>query len=340
MAKKQLTPEQLADILCLKERGIPIKQLAIRFGVARSTLYRRISKFDNEGVLGRRKTKGRKLKIDSSKLEQLERYVRNFPFSTIQNMREMVELKVDPRTISKYCKKFGLTRFKSPRKFAIKPIDTAKRLIYARQRRLWTANYWKDNYVFTDESGIANSELYEVGVWRPSGQRFNQTYIYNQPNKNFRYNYFSYVSKHGTGNLFLYDKMDSQTYCQAIEMMMQDLLEKFDHDNFRIIHDNARFSTSEYTKTYLAERQYDRYFVKIPPYSPDMNIIENLWAILKFRVNRHMFKFGQIRDKDRFVRLLKNIWAGIGPVIVNNLYKSLPKRMDLIIKTCGNLTKY
>lgn len=112
-----------------------------------------------------------------------------------------------------------------------------------------------------------------------------------------RINFFSYVSSLGVGKLFVCKKMDSVTYCQIITEMILELREKFNHDNFRVIHDNAAFSQSEYTRRYLDEHDLRRYFLHIPPYSPDLNIIENSWALLERKVRENTFLFGQTRGR-------------------------------------------
>ena len=107
-----------------------------------------------------------------------------------------------------------------------------------------------------------------------------------------------------------------------------------------MIHDNARFSQSKYTKSYLQESGYADFFIEQPTYSPDMNLIENLWAILKFRVKNHIFKHGQPRLKHDFIELISNTWKSIDSEIIERLYLSLNKRMQSIIDSEGDLTKY
>lgn len=78
----------------------------------------------------------------------------------------------------------------------------------------------------------------------------------------------------------------------------------------------------------------------MPAYSPDMNIIENLWAILKRRIKEQIFEFGQPSAREDFFNLIENCWHSIPLEIIENLYLSLPKRMRLIVENDGNLTRY
>ena len=56
-----------------------------------------------------------------------------------------------------------------------------------------------------------------------------------------------------------------------------------------IIMDNARYHISEETRELIEGKEC--YLVYLPPYSPNLNKIENYWAILKkyIRKYRHLF---------------------------------------------------
>lgn len=207
------------------------------------------------------------------------------------------------------------------------------------RRSLWTLDEWK-NIVFTDESGIDNSGRYRRFVFRPRNQRFNPKYVFQAPNKSLRVNFFGWTSAHGQGELIFYRKMNSKVYCDCIAQMIPILRETFGHDEFKIIHHNARFSDSVDTQRFLRANDYQKYFIPHPTYSPDMNIIENLWGILKHLVKKHMINYGQVRRTERLKDLIEEKWQQIPSETIINTYKSLPKRMRQIVEAQGNLIKY
>ena len=69
-----------------------------------------------------------------------------------------------------------------------------------------------------------------------------------------------------------------------------------------------------------------------PGNSPNLNPIENLWAILKERVNEK----GQMTNRDQLVENLKLAWQDITPDILENLVASMPDRIQLVLEMGGD----
>lgn len=176
---------------------------------------------------------------------------------------------------------------------------------------------------------------------RPSGTRNDQQYIFRHENVTLpRANFFSYVSQFRVRSLSFYKTMNQKIYCEVITSMIEELRREFKSDDFLIVHDNAKWAKSVYTTEYLKQTKLNKYFISIPPYSPDMNIIENCWAIMKRRFREEVFVREQPRTSEQMSEMIERHWQSISIEIINNLYKSLPKRMEEIIRQDGNLTKY
>ncbi|GBL80063.1 Spectrin beta chain [Araneus ventricosus] len=71
-----------------------------------------------------------------------------------------------------------------------------------------------------------------------------------------------------------------------------------------------------------------------PPQSPDINFIENLWAILETVVQKH-----NIRNKAHLNQVLQEEWGKISSDATKKLVESVPRRLEAIIKTKGHATK-
>jgi hypothetical protein len=72
-----------------------------------------------------------------------------------------------------------------------------------------------------------------------------------------------------------------------------------------------------------------------PPYSPDLNPIENLWAILKRRVAAH-----NPTTTEELKAAILTEWHSITPSQCARLVKSMPARCQAVLNNGGNMTKY
>lgn len=72
-----------------------------------------------------------------------------------------------------------------------------------------------------------------------------------------------------------------------------------------------------------------------PSQSPDLNPIENLWAILKRRVGQKTHT-----SPSALFAALKNEWENVPAAIFQNLIDSMPRRCREVIKNKGYWTKY
>jgi transposase len=99
--------------------------------------------------------------------------------------------------------------------------------------------------------------------------------------------------------------------------------------------DGAPCHTAKSIKTYLASKNNP--LLDWPGNSPDMNPIENVWEILKRKMN----KINITNKKDLIARLI-SVWFHDDDIKIAamNCIKSMPDRIRAIIKAKGGGTKY
>ena len=96
--------------------------------------------------------------------------------------------------------------------------------------------------------------------------------------------------------------------------------------------DNAPVHKSEVVRKFLAQEQWE--LLDWPAYSPDLNPIENIWAIFKKSLR------GQIVTWENLEEKVMELWNNINPDVVRNLYSSYENRLVKVIKNHGSLTGY
>ena len=74
-----------------------------------------------------------------------------------------------------------------------------------------------------------------------------------------------------------------------------------------------------------------------PPQSPDLNPIENLWAIIKARRYK---RFGIPRTKEELIEQMFAIWEEIDQELLDTLVDSIENRLKEVVRLGGRTTKY
>ena len=97
--------------------------------------------------------------------------------------------------------------------------------------------------------------------------------------------------------------------------------------------DNAPAHTSRQTKQFLEDEDID--CLSWPPYSPDLSPIENLWGILKRKVDARK------PDSIESLRIVAvDEWNKIPLKIVQNCISSMPNRLASVIRSNGAIVAY
>ena len=100
--------------------------------------------------------------------------------------------------------------------------------------------------------------------------------------------------------------------------------------------DNARAHVSRYTKRFMAARGVPL-LPDWPPYSPDLNIIEVIWAIMKQRVQNQ-----KPETIEELKEAILHVWDELSFETIDCLIASIPRRLEYVrnhsgLTCCGKI---
>lgn len=135
------------------------------------------------------------------------------------------------------------------------------------------------------------------------------------------------------------DKVDSKAYTDCLEETFIPWCKtESERENiaFFLQEDGATCHTSRYTKAFKEQKNI-RTIEYWPSNSPDLNPIENIWAILDQAIKPRRRPDDK---KQRVIQLLKEEWEKFSIQLSHNLVESMPHRCQKVIDANGEAIDY
>ena len=103
--------------------------------------------------------------------------------------------------------------------------------------------------------------------------------------------------------------------------------------NFRFMHDNAPCHKAKLISNWMREEniQCEEWL----PQSPDLNPIENIWDYMETKLEKM-----PSTTVSELWETLQEIWRSIPSEVILNLVRSMPRRVQAVLKAKGGHTKY
>lgn len=131
----------------------------------------------------------------------------------------------------------------------------------------------------------------------------------------------------------------AQSYCNALDKGLVPYYEP----GLTFMEDNARVHTARITRQWHEE--HGIWVMEWPPYSPDLNPIEHLWAFLKQQIIKDYpetleWSGSHAMLKERLAPLIVEAWQRIPQEYLDSCWQSMKKRCEAVIEAEGWYTKY
>jgi transposase len=291
-----------------------------------STIYDNIKKINNVKTVSRKKGSGRPRKITgkfSKSLGQSIRRNNSIPTRTLAKKLGQQGLEVCFSTVSRHLTTLGYKKI-LPR---ATPMLTA---VHKQKRVEWAQRHINDDWnktLFSDETAFQ--------LFRNTVKRWHKGIRPIRPMPKDRAKIFAWggFCIMGKTSLFCFRRiMNAEFYVEILKNHIPEIDEMLG-DDWRLQQDNDPKHTSCLAKDFLRNNVQE--VMDWPSNSPDLNPIENLWAIVKGNVERRMPK--NLTDLERF---MAEEWREIPDDVLMNLAGSMKRRCELIIENNGERISY
>jgi len=315
-----------------RNNGMSYGELSKKYGISRSSI-----QYIVENYVNRSKKRGPKVKIGKADQRRIQtvikqKYEKNLK-CTLPDIVKELDLKVNKSTVSRSlrCLKFEYKRL--PKNFQLTYRMRQKRMTAARE--FIKASISWNQVIFTDEKmfTVHGSDCYYAWLDKNmSPRRVKQ--VVRSPGLMI----WAMIMPNG---LLSYQVMKgrqkSEDYIKILETKAIPIIKLNCKGKFILQHDNCPIHVSKMSTDFL--RKSNIRTLDWPPYSPDLNIMENIWGYL----SKDIYSKGPIKN-------LKNLQLKLNEAVclfnetqnlqVQNLYNSMMTRLCLILEKQGHRLKY
>ena len=346
-----------------KIKGLSIRKVARECNVPITTVWRiKHSKFRQNQLKdpNKKETRGRPKKLTPREQRNLRRGIHTlreqeggFTIKRLMNKANIDHRKVSPCTVSRYLNEQGYFCLQARKKGLLTAKDLKNRRIFARKmRKDYQEDVWtKDIAFYLDGTGFAYKRNPLDQALAPRAR------IWRKRSEGLDFRCTAKGRKTGTGGKVLklmvaisynkgvilckpYEKLNGTFFAQFIDDNFEQMFRHSDKGENRLwIQDGDPSQNS--AKANAAMKRAHCQLIKIPPRSPDLNPIENIFKLVsdelrKQALGRHIQRETYEQFQERVIDTIKSF-----PVkTINNIISSMPRRVKEIIARKGQRLRY
>ena len=170
-------------------------------------------------------------------------------------------------------------------------------------------------------------------VWRKRGENYYVSTI-KYPVKIHAWGCFS---NNGFGKLLLFARtLNSKLMCKIYKNGLLPSTKKWFDDNntyWNLLEDNDPKHTSKICKKFKVDNGIQS--ISWPSQSPDCNPIENVWGLMKLKINKQ-----PPTSMKNFMERIKKEWKNLPVDFAEKLVNSMEHRIELLIERNGDYINY
>ena len=333
------------QIISLRDKGLSLKDIAIQTKVNLNTLNSVLIKWKLHHTIKDLPKTGRPTKLDQRTERRLARMVQIGEVGTATELAHVAVSHnmphVSARTMRRVLHKQGLKAMHMVKKPLLTRLHKKKRLEFAKAHRDWTVENWK-NVIFSDETVITArpSDSHRLKWTKPTRGLNPKLIIPTVCGRGVAIMCWGCISRFGFHDFVLLNgTMDAAGYVEILEeYLIPVITEYFKNRSCIFQQDGASVHTAHQVSEFL--HAHNIQVLEWPPHSPDLNIIEHVWHYIKEILNQLPVANSKENLWSQVTESVSHMWSAEMTVKINELYESMPSRMQAVIAAHGGNTTY
>ena len=343
------------------ECGLGISKLQKKFPMySKTSIFRHMKKPIGDMVLDKRhNNKGRPKKLVarneralSNSMKKLMKTVGTFHSTELQEDAGLVDT-CSNRTVRRYLKSKGYGFYQCRKKGQMSPEDLQDRVKYCKRCKTLPANFWTEGISFylDGTSWVHKTNPYKhartkrTRMWRLKGHGLKREYIAKGKKEGTggRNARFMVAIAHGKGVIYCHQyhgRINGEKFATFILDHFPAMFSLGNNPNGKLfLQDGDPSQNSRAAKDAMDEIPC-RLF-KIPPRSPDLNPIENVFHLVGKRLDKDAIdKKIKNESYNQFCRRIKQTLYNFPESIISHTIETMNNRIERIIESEGNRVKY
>lgn len=329
-----LSLEQRAAVVTLDAVGFSRPAIASTVHTSLNTVGKWVRRWGDTHILSDAERSGRPRCTDSETDEAVGALAEEKKFVTPKGIKRELQLAVSARTVRRRLGEVGLHGFIARPEYPFTERQLQQRLSFGSGYANWCEQDW-ERVLFSDETYIELGPHGQTWVQRPLGEALNPTYMTHRVPHPARVSLWGCFSAKEVGQAEIWvGEFDAQRYKSVLaDSLLPSARSAFPSGQWWLLHDNSPQHCSHVAQGWLFNKCVQ--CLDFPPWSPDLNPIENLWHDLKRRVEAC-----NARTTDELELHLKEEWEATPQSFLARLAHSMPQRCRLVQESGGHKIKY
>jgi transposase len=300
--------------------GLSYSAIARKLEITKTSVYRHLAWWKKGVPVEGIKPNCRPQKVTPQLRQTLGQLVARSDVPTSNTLAKTISAKtgtpITSRTVCRHLSNYMGYQSSVPRAVPLlTSLQQQKRVEWCLQHRDFN---W-DNVWFSDETYIeVNYKC--TPVWHKSGKRP----TFQKPKFSAKIMCWGAVSTRLKSKLAVVEgTMTSFRYVDTLKTYLVGKKSESDINKMIFQQDNASCHTAKHTRAFFSEVGLT--VLPWPANSPDLNPIENIWSVLKQRVEKHA-----VKTKDDLIRVVKAEWSSLDMDLIRRTIYSMKNRIEQV----------